>query len=190
MPGNQAGVFGPCTPLAPHWDLGGNAVSIGVGSDQDGVAIRRSTRGCGGVDQSGIPAHPPTPRLQGGSDWASGAATPLPTLPGCSACLVNPLPPPFVLPAQPADLLKVLDFHTLPDGITKTTGFCSTRRSSKSPDVAYRVTKDAQLSAPTKQLYPGERCMGRAGCAGSRGGQGGRGAWGVWGVRGVRGVCV
>nr|XP_031529582.1 collagen alpha-1(V) chain [Vicugna pacos] len=56
--------------------------------------------------------------------------------------------------AQPADLLKVLDFHNLPDGITKTTGFCATRRSSKGPDVAYRVTKDAQLSAPTKQLYP------------------------------------
>ncbi|EPY82740.1 hypothetical protein CB1_000631003 [Camelus ferus] len=56
--------------------------------------------------------------------------------------------------SQPADLLKVLDFHNLPDGITKTTGFCATRRSSKGPDVAYRVTKDAQLSAPTKQLYP------------------------------------
>ncbi|XP_028360015.2 collagen alpha-1(V) chain-like, partial [Phyllostomus discolor] len=56
--------------------------------------------------------------------------------------------------AQPADLLKVLDFQNLPDGITKTTGFCATRRSSKGPDVAYRVTKDAQLSAPTKQLYP------------------------------------
>ncbi|KAJ8792399.1 hypothetical protein J1605_019618 [Eschrichtius robustus] len=56
--------------------------------------------------------------------------------------------------AQPADLLKVLDFHNLPDGITKTTGFCAARRSSKGPDVAYRVTKDAQLSAPTKQLYP------------------------------------
>ncbi|XP_010846778.1 PREDICTED: collagen alpha-1(V) chain-like, partial [Bison bison bison] len=55
---------------------------------------------------------------------------------------------------QPADLLKVLDFHNLPDGITKTTGFCAARRSSKGPDVAYRVTKDAQLSAPTKQLYP------------------------------------
>ncbi|TKC51760.1 hypothetical protein EI555_013335, partial [Monodon monoceros] len=55
---------------------------------------------------------------------------------------------------QPADLLKVLDFHNLPDGITKTTGFCAVRRSSKGPDVAYRVTKDAQLSAPTKQLYP------------------------------------
>uniref|UniRef100_A0A8C0EWI0 Fibrillar collagen NC1 domain-containing protein n=1 Tax=Bubo bubo TaxID=30461 RepID=A0A8C0EWI0_BUBBB len=56
--------------------------------------------------------------------------------------------------SEPADLLKVLDFHNLPDGITKTTGFCTSRRSSKEADVAYRVTKDAQLSAPTKQLYP------------------------------------
>lgn len=70
---------------------------------------------------------------------------------------------PSVLSAQPADLLKVLDFPNLPDGITKTTGFCATRRSSKGPDVAYRVTKDAQLSAPTKQLYPGKRC--KAVCA-------------------------
>lgn len=70
--------------------------------------------------------------------------------------IANP-PPPFAISAQPADLLKVLDFHNLPDGITKTTGFCATRRSSKGPDVAYRVTKDAQLSAPTKQLYPGKR---------------------------------
>uniref|UniRef100_A0A8C9M5P0 Collagen type V alpha 1 chain n=1 Tax=Panthera tigris altaica TaxID=74533 RepID=A0A8C9M5P0_PANTA len=68
----------------------------------------------------------------------------------------QPLGPPYALLwlSQPADLLKVLDFHNLPDGITKTTGFCATRRSSKGPDVAYRVTKDAQLSAPTKQLYP------------------------------------
>uniref|UniRef100_A0A8C3TC90 Collagen type V alpha 1 chain n=1 Tax=Chelydra serpentina TaxID=8475 RepID=A0A8C3TC90_CHESE len=60
----------------------------------------------------------------------------------------------LVLLAEPADLLKVLDFHNLPDGITKTTGFCTSRRSSKGADVAFRVTKDAQLSAPTKQLYP------------------------------------
>uniref|UniRef100_A0A8C2HAV7 Procollagen, type V, alpha 1 n=1 Tax=Cyprinus carpio TaxID=7962 RepID=A0A8C2HAV7_CYPCA len=56
--------------------------------------------------------------------------------------------------AEPADLLKILDFHSLPDGVSKTTGFCTHRKSSKGPDVAYRVTKDAQLSAPTKQLYP------------------------------------
>ncbi|KAJ6654594.1 hypothetical protein lerEdw1_006747, partial [Lerista edwardsae] len=55
---------------------------------------------------------------------------------------------------EPADLLKVLDFHNLPDGISKVTGFCTSRRSSKGADVAYRVSKDAQLSAPTKQLFP------------------------------------
>lgn len=57
---------------------------------------------------------------------------------------------------EPADLLKILDFPSLPDGVTKTTGFCTHRKSSKGPDVAYKVTKDAQLSAPTKQLYPCE----------------------------------
>uniref|UniRef100_A0A669B8R0 Fibrillar collagen NC1 domain-containing protein n=1 Tax=Oreochromis niloticus TaxID=8128 RepID=A0A669B8R0_ORENI len=57
---------------------------------------------------------------------------------------------------EPADLLKILDFHSLPEGVTKTTGLCSHRRSSQGPDVAYRVSKDAQLSAPTKQLYPGD----------------------------------
>ncbi|KPP79838.1 collagen alpha-1(V) chain-like, partial [Scleropages formosus] len=55
---------------------------------------------------------------------------------------------------EPADLLKILDFHSLPEGVTKTTGFCAQRKSSKGPDVAYRVSKEAQLSAPTKQLYP------------------------------------
>lgn len=53
----------------------------------------------------------------------------------------------------------MLDFHNLPSGVTKTTGFCATRRSSSEPDVAYRVSKDAQLSMPTKQLYPGKRCL-------------------------------
>uniref|UniRef100_A0A3B3RJY2 Laminin G domain-containing protein n=1 Tax=Paramormyrops kingsleyae TaxID=1676925 RepID=A0A3B3RJY2_9TELE len=48
----------------------------------------------------------------------------------------------------------ILDFHSLPEGVTKVTGFCAQRKSSSGPDVAYRVAKDAQLSAPTKQLYP------------------------------------
>uniref|UniRef100_A0A7N6AVP9 Fibrillar collagen NC1 domain-containing protein n=1 Tax=Anabas testudineus TaxID=64144 RepID=A0A7N6AVP9_ANATE len=51
---------------------------------------------------------------------------------------------------------RILDFHSLPEGVTKTTGFCSHRRSTQGPDEAYRVSKDAQLSAPTKQLYPGD----------------------------------
>uniref|UniRef100_A0A671X803 Collagen type V alpha 1 chain n=1 Tax=Sparus aurata TaxID=8175 RepID=A0A671X803_SPAAU len=64
----------------------------------------------------------------------------------CAACCLS----------EPADLLKILDFPNLPEGVTKTTGFCSHRRSTQGADVAYRVSKDAQLSAPTKQLYPGD----------------------------------
>uniref|UniRef100_A0A669B1Z5 Collagen, type XI, alpha 1b n=1 Tax=Oreochromis niloticus TaxID=8128 RepID=A0A669B1Z5_ORENI len=56
--------------------------------------------------------------------------------------------------AEPVDVLKVLDFQSSPEGIRKTAGFCTMRRGSK-PDVAYRVGKRAQLSAPTKQLFPG-----------------------------------
>uniref|UniRef100_A0A8D2IXJ2 Thrombospondin-like N-terminal domain-containing protein n=1 Tax=Varanus komodoensis TaxID=61221 RepID=A0A8D2IXJ2_VARKO len=58
-------------------------------------------------------------------------------------------------PAEPVDVLKALEFHTLPEGISKTAGFCINRRNSKGSDVAYKVSKTAQLSAPTKQLYPG-----------------------------------
>lgn len=57
--------------------------------------------------------------------------------------------------AEPVDVLKVLDFQSSPEGIRKTAGFCTVRRGSK-PDVAYRVGKRTQLSAPTKQLFPGK----------------------------------
>lgn len=57
--------------------------------------------------------------------------------------------------AEPVDLLKVLEFHNSPEGVRETTGFCTNRRASN-PDTAYRVTKQAQLSAPTKQFFPGE----------------------------------
>uniref|UniRef100_A0A8C7IFB0 Thrombospondin-like N-terminal domain-containing protein n=1 Tax=Oncorhynchus kisutch TaxID=8019 RepID=A0A8C7IFB0_ONCKI len=60
----------------------------------------------------------------------------------------------FLSVVEPADLLKILDFPSLPEGVTKTTGFCAHRKSTKGADVAYRVSKEAQLSAPTKQLYP------------------------------------
>lgn len=56
--------------------------------------------------------------------------------------------------AEPVDVLKVLDFQSSPEGVRKTTGFCTARRGSK-PDVAYRVGREAQISAPTKQLFPG-----------------------------------
>lgn len=112
---------------------------------------------------------PPSSGFRAASGWSPIHLTPqgAPEKVACRVlCLssaANPAPP-SVISAQPADLLKVLDFHNLPDGITKTTGFCATRRSSKGPDVAYRVTKDAQLSAPTKQLYPGKGACVGPGC--------------------------
>ncbi|MGH0129019.1 UNVERIFIED_CONTAM: hypothetical protein FKN15_013132 [Acipenser sinensis] len=57
--------------------------------------------------------------------------------------------------ADPVDVLKVLDFHSSPEGVKKTTGFCTNRKNSQGSDTAFRVGKQAQLSAPTKQLYPG-----------------------------------
>lgn len=55
----------------------------------------------------------------------------------------------------PVDVLKALDFHNSPEGISKTTGLCTNRKDSRGSDTAYRVSKQAQLSAPTKQLFPG-----------------------------------
>uniref|UniRef100_W5MMV9 Collagen, type XI, alpha 1a n=1 Tax=Lepisosteus oculatus TaxID=7918 RepID=W5MMV9_LEPOC len=56
--------------------------------------------------------------------------------------------------ADPVDVLKVLEFHNSPEGVRKTSGFCTNRRDSQ-PDTAYSVGKQAQISAPTKQLFPG-----------------------------------
>ena len=63
-------------------------------------------------------------------------------------CLSSPLS------SDPVDVLRALQVPSLPEGVKKVPGFCSSRRSS-SPDHAYRITKKAQISAPTKQLFSG-----------------------------------
>ncbi|TNM93176.1 hypothetical protein fugu_018578 [Takifugu bimaculatus] len=63
----------------------------------------------------------------------------------CQAALVR---------ADPVDVLRALQVPSLPEGVKKVPGFCTSRRSS-SPDHAYRITKKAQISAPTKQLFSG-----------------------------------
>ncbi|KAB1261250.1 Collagen alpha-2 chain [Camelus dromedarius] len=50
--------------------------------------------------------------------------------------------------APPVDLLRALRFPSLPDGVRKARGICPS-------DVAYRVSRPSQLSAPTRQLFPG-----------------------------------
>uniref|UniRef100_A0A673M0K5 Thrombospondin-like N-terminal domain-containing protein n=1 Tax=Sinocyclocheilus rhinocerous TaxID=307959 RepID=A0A673M0K5_9TELE len=52
----------------------------------------------------------------------------------------------------PIDVLRVLQLPSLPEGVQKVPGFCTSRRSG-TPDHAYRITKKAQISAPTKQLF-------------------------------------
>lgn len=52
------------------------------------------------------------------------------------------------------DVLRALQVPALPEGVKKVPGFCTSRRSS-SPDHAYRISKKAQISAPTKQLFSG-----------------------------------
>ena len=56
---------------------------------------------------------------------------------------------------DPVDVLEVLEFHNTPEGVSKTTGFCANRRASN-PDTAFRIAKQAQISAPTKQFFPGK----------------------------------
>ncbi|XP_051520727.1 collagen alpha-1(XI) chain-like [Myxocyprinus asiaticus] len=56
--------------------------------------------------------------------------------------------------ADPVDVLRVLQLPSLPEGVQKVPGFCTSRRAG-TPDHAYRITKKAQISAPTKQLFSG-----------------------------------
>uniref|UniRef100_A0A452H9N1 Laminin G domain-containing protein n=1 Tax=Gopherus agassizii TaxID=38772 RepID=A0A452H9N1_9SAUR len=58
--------------------------------------------------------------------------------------------------AEPVDVLKALQFQAQPDGVRKTMGFCPARRAGTGPDVAYRISRQAQISAPTRQLFPGK----------------------------------
>uniref|UniRef100_A0A8C9WRP2 Laminin G domain-containing protein n=1 Tax=Scleropages formosus TaxID=113540 RepID=A0A8C9WRP2_SCLFO len=55
----------------------------------------------------------------------------------------------------PVDVLRVLQLPSLPEGVRKVPGFCTSRRSG-APDEAYRITKKAQISAPTKQIFSGQ----------------------------------
>ncbi|XP_039534221.1 collagen alpha-1(V) chain-like, partial [Pimephales promelas] len=56
--------------------------------------------------------------------------------------------------ADPIDVLRALQLPSLPEGVQKVPGFCTSRRAG-TPDHAYRINKKAQISAPTKQLFSG-----------------------------------
>ncbi|XP_013927490.1 PREDICTED: collagen alpha-2(XI) chain [Thamnophis sirtalis] len=54
------------------------------------------------------------------------------------------------------DVLTVLQLQKEPEGVRKTPGFCLQKRLGSGPDAAFRISRRAQISAPTRQLFPGE----------------------------------
>uniref|UniRef100_A0A8C7KW31 Collagen, type XI, alpha 2 n=1 Tax=Oncorhynchus kisutch TaxID=8019 RepID=A0A8C7KW31_ONCKI len=55
---------------------------------------------------------------------------------------------------DPVDVLRMLQLPSLPEGVRKVPGFCTSRRAGTA-DHAYRISKKAQISAPTNQLFSG-----------------------------------
>lgn len=58
------------------------------------------------------------------------------------------------LPANSIDVLQMLKLSENMEGVTLEAGLCTSRRDTEETDLAYRIKK-IQLSAPTKQLFPG-----------------------------------
>lgn len=56
---------------------------------------------------------------------------------------------------MPVDVLQTLGMKDGRDGVTVTAGICTQRPGTEDPDLAFRVDNRTQLSAPTRQLFPG-----------------------------------
>lgn len=59
------------------------------------------------------------------------------------------------------DVLQTLGMQDGRDGISITAGICPQRPGTEDPDFAFRVDNRTQLSAPTRQLFPGMALGGR-----------------------------
>lgn len=53
------------------------------------------------------------------------------------------------------DVLRVLELSEDMEGVSVDTGLCTERKDTSETDMAYRINKKIQLSAPTKQFFPG-----------------------------------
>uniref|UniRef100_A0A8C7U6T5 Thrombospondin-like N-terminal domain-containing protein n=1 Tax=Oncorhynchus mykiss TaxID=8022 RepID=A0A8C7U6T5_ONCMY len=56
--------------------------------------------------------------------------------------------------ADPIDVLQVLELSDHMAGVSMEAGLCTSRKDMEETDMAYRIDKKIQLSAPTKQLFP------------------------------------
>lgn len=60
------------------------------------------------------------------------------------------------LAGSPVDILKVLELSEDMEGVSLEAGLCTSRTGREDPDLAFKINKKVQLSAPTKQLFPGK----------------------------------
>ncbi|XP_009977290.1 PREDICTED: collagen alpha-1(V) chain-like, partial [Tauraco erythrolophus] len=98
---------------------------------------------------SSAPRHPTAPMAPLPSSAGGGARS----APGSGGTTKGTLSP-SLSPGEPVDVLKILQLQSLPEGVKKVPGFCSQHGTGS--DVAYRITRQAQLSAPTRQLFAGK----------------------------------
>lgn len=61
----------------------------------------------------------------------------------------------FPCAADAIDVLRVLELSENMEGVSLEAGLCTSRRGMEETDLAYKIDKKIQLSAPTKQLFPG-----------------------------------
>lgn len=61
----------------------------------------------------------------------------------------------FVVAANPIDVLKVLELSENMEGVSLEAGLCTSRKGREETDLSFKIDKKIQLSAPTKQLFPG-----------------------------------
>ena len=52
-------------------------------------------------------------------------------------------------------MLRVLELSEDMEGVSMEAGLCTARKDTEEADLAFRIDKKIQLSAPTKQLFPG-----------------------------------
>lgn len=53
------------------------------------------------------------------------------------------------------DVLRVLELSEDMEGVSVEAGLCTERKDTSETDISYRINKKIQLSAPTKQFFPG-----------------------------------
>ena len=59
------------------------------------------------------------------------------------------------LSADQVDVLRVLELSEGMEGVALDAGLCANRKGVEEADLAYRINRRIQLSAPTNQLFPG-----------------------------------